>query len=380
VLSQLNPRASYDDLATEIRDLQGRLMSSLVLVDVARESSTVGAAPRRVVAGGWRDDLAVAVLPASHRIEASPSGDVRAVDRATGLALIHAAGHTSSFATTSPPPQRPQQARYLMATTATPAGISLRPTFIGALSAINGIAWPGEVWAVPSGTALELGSFLFETSGELVGIAVASGSGFAIVPAATVMAEAERLVGTPKRPAGTTGVDVQALTEGVAALTGAKVGVVVTWIRRDGPGWGTLVVGDVIEAVDGHELASREQWDARVARLVVGESLALRVRRRGQIRDLSIEAALLTTEVDEGRLGLEMRRRTAVGVEITRVQPASIAARAGLSAGDVITLFGDVQSPSPTQIARTFGSLRAGDRVLVAITRGETHHVTVLGR
>jgi S1-C subfamily serine protease len=75
-----------------------------------------------------------------------------------------------------------------------------------------------------------------------------------------------------------------------------------------------------------------------------------------------------------------MRRRRGLGAEVTRVEPASIADRAGLSAGDIITLVANTESPSPNQVVRSYASLRPGDRVMVAVTRGETHYVTVFGR
>jgi hypothetical protein len=380
VLSQLSVSANYDALASQIADLQARLTSLLTPLDVGRETSTVARTQRQVAALNWREGLAIAVLPAEQRMLRSPNLEIRAMDPATGLALIRLPGQAVAFAPTPWIPRRMQEARFLVSSTATTMGVSLRPTFVGSLISADGVAWPGAIWAVPSDTELEAGSFLFTTTGELAGLAVARGDGFAIVPIATVMAEAERLASVPPRPAGTIAADVQPLTNQIAEVTGAKGGVVVTWIRRDGPARGKLMIGDVIEAVDGRDLESREQWNARVSRLTAGEPLALRVRRRGETHDVPIEAAAVTTDADGGTLGLEMRRRRGLGAEVTRVEPASIADRAGLSAGDIITLVANTEFPSPNQVVRSYASLRPGDRVMVAVTRGETHYVTVFGR
>jgi S1-C subfamily serine protease len=224
------------------------------------------------------------------------------------------------------------------------------------------------------------GSFLFTTNAEFVGLVVPTGGGLAVVPGGTVLAEADRLLTSRPGPPGRIAVEVQALTEPVAALTGAEAGVVVTSIERDGPAWGRLMVGDVIEVVDGNDLASLQQWDARILRLTAGETLALRVRRRGEVREVSIEAAAIKVDAAGVALGMSLRRRAGLGTEVTAVQPASVAARAGLLAGDVITLFDDVRAPSPSQITRSFASLRVGARVMIAGTRGDTHFVTALAR
>jgi hypothetical protein len=39
-----------------------------------------------------------------------------------------------------------------------------------------------------------------------------------------------------------------------------------------------------------------------------------------------------------------------------------------------------VRAPSPSQITRSFASLRVGARVMIAGTRGDTHFVTALAR
>jgi S1-C subfamily serine protease len=106
----------------------------------------------------------------------------------------------------------------------------------------------------------------------------------------------------------------------------------------------------------------------------------LRVRRRGEVREISLEATVLDDDSVGGTLGLALRRRVGLGAEVTAVQHTSAAHRAGVSVGDVITLFGELQAPTPVQITRSFAALRPGERLMVAITRGEAHYVTVVGR
>jgi S1-C subfamily serine protease len=79
-------------------------------------------------------------------------------------------------------------------------------------------------------------------------------------------------------------------------------------------------------------------------------------------------------------LGLTLRARTGMGAEVIRVAPGSAADRARLTVGDVITLIGAVPSPTPTQVAATFRSVPEGQRVMIGVTRGDTHQVTALER
>jgi S1-C subfamily serine protease len=202
----------------------------------------------------------------------------------------------------------------------------------------------------------------------------------AIVPGATLLAEAARLREGPRRPAGTLGIDVQALTDPVALVTGADVGVVVTFVRPDGPAAERLMVGDVIEEVDGRPLVSREEWNVRMSRLSVDDVLNARVRRRGELVDVALVAASPPVPLVTRTLGLTLRRRTGIGAEVIRVEPASAGSRAGLIVGDVVTLIEDLQAPTPVQVTRSFAALREGQRVMVAVTRGTDHFVATLQR
>ena len=140
------------------------------------------------------------------------------------------------------------------------------------------------------------------------------------------------------------------------------------------------MVGDVIEALDGRVLATRQPWDVRMARLLAGETLTLRVRSRGEVQDVALVATAVATQPENRSLGLTLRGRGRIGAEVVRVERASAADRAGLAAGDVITLVADVQAPTPAQVTRSFAALRKGQRVMVAVTRADAHFVTTLER
>jgi S1-C subfamily serine protease len=188
------------------------------------------------------------------------------------------------------------------------------------------------------------------------------------------------LLATPPGPPGTIGIEVQGLTAAMASLTGAAVGVVVTWVDADAAAGEELRVGDVIEEVDGRALQTREHWDVRMARLSAGETIGLRLRRRSELREITVVAIPSAAPDAIRSLGLTLQTRSRIGAEVVRVDPRTAADHAGLAVGDVITLVGDISAPTPAQVVRSYNSIAQGERVMVAITRGDAHIVTVLER
>ena len=379
VLSQLASVPKYDDLAGEIAQLQARLQPLLFALDMPTAVGSLQTS-LRTAAIGLRDDLAVTLVPPGSSRERWNDTAIVASDAASGLAVVRVPMPVS----TSPPvpwtPRQPQQSRYFVASDLSPEGVSLRPAFVGSLHPIDSPLWAEPLWAVPEHTDLAAGSFLFTNNAELAGLVITYRLGLAIVPGGTVLAEAERLLAAPPGPSGAIGIEVQELTPPVASVTSASVGVVVAWVDPDGASREQLMVGDVIEAIDGRALATRQHWDVRVARLSVGETLNLRVRRRGEIRESALVANAPPAPPATRTLGLTLRARTKIGAEVVRIERGSAAERAGLTLGDVITLVADVSAPTPVEVMRSYTSMSMGERVIVAVTRGDAHFVTTLER
>jgi hypothetical protein len=369
VLGQLNSGQKFEDLAGEIGRLHARLEGTLLSLDVT--SGVDGRSkPPRMAAIRLRDDLAVTWLAPGASDTPVRGAAVVARDAASGVTVVRIAG-SASIAPPPPPslwaPRQLQRPRYFRATEVSPAGIGLRPAFVGSLDPVASPLWAEPVWILADGADLTAGSFLFTDVAELAGLVIPYGGGLAIIPGNTVVAEAERLIATPPGNPGSVGVDVQDLTDVVAAATGASAGVVVTWVAPTGPAAKKLAVGDVIESVDGQPLVSRAQWRVRVARLAAGQAVALRVRHRGENREVTLTAAPTTTPPQSRALGLTLRSRAGAGAEVLRIDPGSAAARAELRAGDLITLAGDIEAPSASQVARSFARMKTGERLLVAL-------------
>ena len=201
------------------------------------------------------------------------------------------------------------------------------------------------------------------------------------MPGGTVLAEAERLLAAPPGPPGAIGIEVQDLTPPVASVTAASVGVVVVWVDPDGASREQLMVGDVIEAVDSRGPATRPQWDVRVGSSLGGRDThpsRAPPRRNPRGRVGGERPCGASPPVD--RLVSPLRARANIGAEVVRVERGSAADRAGLTIGDVITLAAEVSAPTPAQVTRSYTSLGQGERMIVAVTRGDAHFVTTFER
>jgi S1-C subfamily serine protease len=220
--------------------------------------------------------------------------------------------------------------------------------------------------------------FLFTTEGDFAGLVSRHNGVPALVPADVVLAAAVRLQGEPVRSPGTLGVDVQEMTTALARATGSSRGVVVSRVEAQGPADGVLQVTDVIETIDGGAVLSQQHWLARAGRLEAGETVSLRVRRAGEVRDVRITAVSAAEPSGEAPLGLAMRRVPGVGVEVTAVALGSAAERAGLRAGDVITVAGTQRTPTAADVNRAFAQATLERPAVIAVRRGPANFVTAL--
>ena len=204
VLSQLASGPKHEDLATEIGLLQPRLEPLLLALGAPSASSSLQAS-HRIAALRFRDDLAVTLLPTSLLVD---EAGLLARDPASELAVVRVLSQVPS----SPPvpwtTRRLQQPRYFIASDVSAKGVSLRPVFVGSLDPVQSPLWSEAVWTVPERSDLAPGSFLFTSDAELVGMVIGSGGERAIVPAAILLAEVERLLARPRAPAGTIGIEI----------------------------------------------------------------------------------------------------------------------------------------------------------------------------
>ncbi|HUU32824.1 MAG TPA: Do family serine endopeptidase [Vicinamibacterales bacterium] len=213
------------------------------------------------------------------------------------------------------------------------------------------------------------GGALVNLRGELVGINAQIlspsggniGLGFAI-PSSMARAVADQLATDGVVHRAKLGVTVQGLTPELAESLGASEtrGALVSDVEPGGPGARAgLKQGDLVLQIDGHPVTDANRLRNQIAGTRPGSSITLTVRRNG--RDETLTARLEERErpaVDEPEAGgtahnesgfgmavmpitpriaeqLELPR-TATGLVVTDVDPAGLAASAGVREGDVI--------------------------------------------
>jgi membrane-associated protease RseP (regulator of RpoE activity) len=357
VLAQLRPAAAYADLAGAIADIRPAILAAV--------SASGGSTVLRI-----GEHAGVTLAPMS-------ADAVIASDRATGLAIVRRP--RSEISGLMPwAPRLLDYPRYLVAADAASGSVTLRPVFVGGLFPSPSPLWSGELWVLPSSTALAPGTFVFTIEGALAGLSVSHRGGPALVPAGLLSAAWQRL--QQQRPTvGEIGVVVQQLTPAISSATGASTGVVVSAVDSAGAAAGKLVPTEIVEAIDGQEVPTPDHWRARVARVTEGEDVTLRVRNHEGVREVRVIAgAAPAAAKDDPSLGLRLRTIPRVGAEVLSVQAHSRGAGAGLRQGDVITVAGGKPAPTSTQLTRAFNALPDGGSLLVAVTRGRDHHVAVL--
>ncbi|MBI4477384.1 MAG: PDZ domain-containing protein [Acidobacteria bacterium] len=379
LLTQLAPRSTFDDLSKEVLDVEAKILPALAIFTLGPDASAQRAHAVKEVVPALRIQDETAIVWSGLDVDTpAVSNQLVARDPATGLAIVR----LPAASVPRPPswaPQRPEYPRYVLVTELRETRISLRPAFLGPLREAESPAWATMMWMAPSDPPFSPGAFVFTTTGALVGLVVEDRGARAIAPADALLATTDRVLRAAKAERGVLGVEVAALTPAIAAASGMISGVVVTWVDPDGPAAGMLAATDIVDRIDGRSVPTLDHWRARMARLTAGERVTLRFRRGDRVDEVAVTAAAIaSTAAEPQRLGLTLRARSGVGVEVIRVDAQSSAAAAGIRAGDIITRIGNIASPTPVQVRRAFEAQPPDGAVLVAIARGDEHLVVAL--
>ncbi len=336
VLAQLRPQSSYDDLARSLSNLRPGVAATIAASEGGRPALRIG------------DAVGVGLAESGFELMRLPEADVPAV--------------------TAWMPRIFDYPRYLVAADLVDGTLSLRPVFVGSLVPVESPVWQGSIWRLPPGPVLAPGTFVFTTEGLLAGVAVQHAGVPALVPGHLVLEAANRLGQESPHVPAQLGITVQS----------TPLGLAIAWVDPAGPAADDLTAADVIETFNGQRVVSADDWHARVRNVARGDEVKLRVRSEGAAREVSIVAAAVVESPEDPSLGLRMRPAAREGVEVLGVDLRSRADRAGIQAGDLITVFGPQKAPTPAHVTRTFDTLPFGGKVLVAVTRGDGHHIAVV--
>jgi len=336
VLAQLRPQSSYDDLARSLSNLRPGVSAAIAAAEDGRPALRIGG------------EVGVGLADSGFDLVRVPAADVPSVMAWT--------------------PRIFDYPRYLVAADLVDGNLSLRPVFVGSLVPVESPVWQGSIWRLPPGLTLAPGTFVFTTEGMFAGVAVEHAGAPSIVPGALVLGAAERLANQIPHVPGQLGLTVQS----------TPLGLAIAWVDPAGPAANELSATDLIETVNGRAVASADDWRARVRNIASGDEVKLQVRSEGARREVAIVAAAVVEPPDDPSLGLRMRTVARAGVEVLGVEPRSRADRAGIRAGDLITVFGPARTPTAAEVTHAFDTLPPGERILVAMTRGDGHHVVVV--
>lgn len=374
VLTQISPPTTFGDLAAETARVEQRLAPLLSMVTW----QPPGGERRVFPAWPWRDDLAIALLPSARTTQGRE--DIRAVDPPTGLALVRV-NRREDVARTIWTADRLDTARYFFAAGPGPSRPVITPVYVSSLEPQRSPAWPSEIWKLATAGDLSPGALMFTAAGEWLGIAALENGEPIIVPAAALLGLAAQL-SQPRSPPGGLGLQVQRLDVKLGAQFGvpADSGVVVSWVDPGGVAAGALAVGDVIETVNGAATPTMFAWQVHSTRLGAGTMAALRVRRAGEMRDVTVIVPPAPPVRSSAALGLTLAPAAGLGSRITEVAASTAADRAGLQVGDIVTRADEYDEPAPAQVRRAFDDAPEGGAVLLAIIRGDARRLLVLTR
>jgi hypothetical protein len=397
-IERLAARATYDELSRIVGSLESRVSPALVVLqvgstpaprpysvhDVIHTQSLRSDLPTFAPAVRLQHDLALALLPQGTGVqgivgepEAVPV--VLASDPVLGLAVVRV----------PPPPETAwrreiateiQTPKYAVVVEGSRRGPTLRPLFMARSDRFTDPAWPDPLLVLGTAGFASEGALIFSLDGRFLGMAVVGQGLSALVPSDSLMAMGEQLVSGGTRQVADIGVQLQPLTATLSAATGAAHGTIVTHVAASGPAAGVLQIGDVVEAMGGQPIVSPEGLLLRIAREQPGSEAALRVRRDGELIDVTVTTRAFDTASAPAAdgLGLELRTVRDVGAEVIQVTADSAAALAGLQRGDVVTHLQAASAPTAAEITRAFASAQPGSFVIVGVERASRHMVLAI--
>ena len=234
------------------------------------------------------------------------------------------------------------------------------------------------------------GGPLLNATGDLVGINTAiyqgaEGIGFAI-PIDVADRVVRELITHGELAPVWLGLDLQDLDGRVADLMGlpdTTTGALVSRVRDDGPAAGAgLQRGDVVTAIDGHEVRTAREYYDMLERSTTGQALGVTVQRGKDEKTLTARAAAfpedLVADLGTRLLGVRLELGPDPGFRVEEVRAGGGAARIGIEPGDLFLAINGRPLADPAALRRAVLDLRGRPRAQVVVQRARgRYHVTV---
>ena len=242
------------------------------------------------------------------------------------------------------------------------------------------------------------GGPLVNMKGEVVGIntaIIASGQGIGFaIPINMAKEIATQLEEKGHVTRGWLGVSIQAVTPELAKSFGLKEkkGALVAEVIQGSPAEKAgIEQGDVIVEFDGKEVSNSKDLPVMVASTPVGKSVTVKVSRNGRIVDLRVKTGEMEEKAEVAKipsshksLGISVQNLTPgianelglkknTGVVVTRVEPGSPAADAGIQTGDVIRQVNRKPVKDVEDFSQKVEKAKDQESVLFLIQRGQNH-------
>jgi membrane-associated protease RseP (regulator of RpoE activity) len=385
-LERLAASATYDELANILRGVDRQVSDAILTVPASDSDARDDEIVRTFIpAVRISPDRAVALPGTGRRVIAQPGRtEIIASDSPHGLALLRVpAARKDVVPKLAVLDALPAAPGYLAAIEATANGPAVRPLYFGRLDRVNDRRWKEPILRFSAlQQMLPTGAAVFTLDARFIGVGFPDDRAFLVVPAVSLLAEAEQLGLRGSVPAADLGIEVQPLDRALRAATGAQAGVVVSYVHPTGPAAGHLAPADVITSLGSMPIQSPSDYAAALMQLSPGAPVTIGIVRNAASATQTVTPIARGTLADNGgnHLGLELRPVKGAGSEAIRVAPRSAAARAGIQTGDLITGIGSADAPDPRTVTKAFDDTATGQHLIVRIERGSTHLVVALAK
>jgi serine protease Do len=232
------------------------------------------------------------------------------------------------------------------------------------------------------GEVVGMNTAIFSRSGGYMGV------GFAI-PSNLLKAIADQLIDKGEVTRGFLGIVIQQLTPDLAESLGieAAEGILVAQVNEDSPGARAgLRAGDVVVAYDGKPVTEVGSFRNQVSLTPPGSRKSLTVLRDGERKTLTVTIGELsgddlaargrTQSADETGLTVQaltpqlaekLDAQVGEGVVVTKVEPGSTAAMAGIEAGALILEVNRAKVSGPADFRRAIEKAGKGRGILLLL-------------